>query len=273
MAKNILLGKDLKSLNVNSPTGEFLSNFIGKGGGNVKVDNINTGEPFVSLFPIREEVLASITGSMNEKGYDANQPIILWKEQNIVIDGHTRLQAAKIAGVETVPVLYASFETEEDVLDYMHRLQFNRRNITDADLIRLIMNALPKYEKKYGEGSKAEFLVKRFTGLSEGKAKKTLFVIENASDIKIRMVEAGQASINEVYRKLNKDKKTPIQKVRTNFFDEDDRQIIRCDEKGVFYFRDYEKKKERKAFVLPKFINRPELRDRIRQVIEEELGK
>lgn len=276
MAKHItLLNKDPKTLNVNAPKNDFLQSLTGKGK-TVKVSDIVTKEPFVNLFPIKEEVLQSIAENMRLNGYDDNQPVIIWKEANVLVDGHTRLQAAKLAGLASVQVFYASFQTEDEVLDYMHHIQFNRRNITDGDLIRLIINALPKYEKKYGEGSKAEFLIKRFIGLSETKAKQSIIVAEKADEKLIQKIEMMELTIRNVYEKLKSDKNTPKQKVTGDFFDqgnENEPRIVRCDEKGAFYFRDYEKKTEMKAFRLPKIINHPRIREKIRLVIEEEFGK
>lgn len=274
MAGKILIaGKDPAKLNVNIPSSVFLDQKVVK---MVQTSDIKTSKPFIDLFTINEDVLSSIIENMREKGYDDNQPVIIWKEQDTLIDGHTRLQAAKTVGITSIPAVYASFENEDMVLDYMHRLQFNRRNIGDGDLIRLIINALPKYKKRYGEGSKAEFLIKRFIGLSETKAKQAIIVAEKADEKLIQKIETMELTIRNVYEKLKSDKNTPKQKVTGDFFDhgdEDECRIVRCDDKGAFYFRDYEKKTEMKVFRLPKIINHPRIREKIRLLIEEEFGK
>lgn len=94
---------------------------------------------------------------MRKNGYDDAMPVIIWKEKDVLIDGHTRLRAAKAAGISSIPAVYASFENEESALDYMHRIQFNRRNITDADPIKLIINAIPQYEKGMAKAVKQNF--------------------------------------------------------------------------------------------------------------------
>lgn len=271
MAGKILIaGKDPAKLNVNMPSSDF---FDKKSVKMVQTTDIVTAEPFIGLYKIKEEVLGAIVENMKDQGFDDNQPVIIWKERNILIDGHTRLKASTLVGIKSIPAFYASFKTEDEALEYMHRIQFNRRNINDADLIRLIKEALPKYEKKYGEGSKAEFLAKRFIGLSEGKAKQSLVVAEKATEEDVAAIEEGLTSIYQIYMKLNKEKKEPKEKVSANFFEDDgEKRIIRTDDNGVFYFRDYEKMKELKAFVLPVFMNSPRVRERILQVIEEELG-
>ena len=276
MAKQLtLLDKNNDSLNVNSINGNtsILKTISGYGSNIkfIKINNIKISETFKNLFAIDTNVLHTITENMREKGFDNAIPIIIWKEENILIDGHTRVMAAKEVGIEEVPAVYASFPDENAVLDYMHQIQFGRRNITDADLIQLIINALPFYEKKYGNGSKAEFLSKRFFGLSESKAKQAVIVAEKGNEKDITKIKEGISTIYQIYTKLKKDKSTPKEKVSTNFFDDFDEevQVIKSDDNGAFYFRDLKKQKVVKAFSLPKYLNTPILRKRIEEVIEE----
>ena len=58
-----------------------------------------------SIFPISQDAIAQIAADMSENGYDAEQPILLWKgedEELGVLDGWHRYQAALRAGVEPV---------------------------------------------------------------------------------------------------------------------------------------------------------------------------
>ena len=48
----------------------------------------------------REEIRESIARA----GFDKGQPLSLWKDKNLLLDGHTRLAAAKEAGLIEVPV-------------------------------------------------------------------------------------------------------------------------------------------------------------------------
>ena len=79
---------------------------------------------------------------MRDENYDDSQPIILatWEGQDdpVCIDGHTRLKAATKAGIDEVPFYSYEFETEEDAFEYALRLQSNRRNLTDGDLLHCI---------------------------------------------------------------------------------------------------------------------------------------
>jgi ParB-like chromosome segregation protein Spo0J len=166
------------------------------------VDEIKTGEPFIGLLPIRDEVYEAILSSIKEHGYDKAQPVILWKERGMLIDGHTRLKAAKEAGIEYIPVINKPFGDEEAALDYVYKLQFARRNIRDGELIILAQKALEKYEKRYGEGGKPEYLAKKFPGLSVAKAKQMISVIANAAKEELDEILEERSTINTLYENL-----------------------------------------------------------------------
>ena len=219
MAKPRYAGIDADNLNSNAPKEGFIESFTESGVSMIKTSTVKTAEPFLSLFPINEDVLQSVIASMREKGFDPSQPLIIWREKKILLDGHTRLKSALTVGIDKVPVIYLSFGSEEAALDYMYHLQFSRRNVTDSELVPLAIRAMEKYEKKYGEGSKAEFLVKRFPGLSLAKAKQLSVVLDKA-DESITDIINGTKTIYNVYAHINKtkkDKTTPRQKVSPNF--------------------------------------------------------
>ena len=94
--------------------------------------------PFSTLFPITPAIKASIVGSMREHGYDPSKPVNVWKGQNLLIDGHTRREAAIECEAATIPVCYHEFADEDEALKYAIANQRDRRNLTDTDLLRLI---------------------------------------------------------------------------------------------------------------------------------------
>jgi ParB-like chromosome segregation protein Spo0J len=104
----------------------------------MKLEEIKTAEPFKSLFPIEGEVLDRIQADMREHGYDPSQPVVLWSEKGIVIDGHSRLQAAQELGLEEVQVHKKSFPDEAAALEYAVHNQRDRRNLTQAQLFKMI---------------------------------------------------------------------------------------------------------------------------------------
>ena len=102
----------------------------------MQLKHIRIKEPFCSLFVINQKTLNAVIKSMEEKGFDEAFPLIMW--DNVVIDGHTRLAAAEEVGLEEVPVYQKEFANEKQALQYAIHNQRDRRNITDAELLRCI---------------------------------------------------------------------------------------------------------------------------------------
>ena len=84
---------------------------------------------------ITEEAIQKVAASIREFGF--KQPIVI-DRNNVIIAGHTRLKAAELLGLETVPAIRADDLTPEQVKAY--RLADNKvAEATDWD-----MNALDK---------------------------------------------------------------------------------------------------------------------------------
>ncbi|QEN03335.1 hypothetical protein EW093_00975 [Thiospirochaeta perfilievii] len=173
----------------------------------ISLEEIKTGTPFVDLFPINPETLKSITEDMVTNGFDVSQPVIIWKETNVLIDGHTRCEAAKNAGLKEVVVIYESFPDVDAALVYAYGLQFKRRNLTDADRFMFsetYVNNVGHGVKKTGrkKNELAEIL-----SVSVGTAQKYITVITRGSDKTKESVCSGMLTINGAYKSLlNKEK-------------------------------------------------------------------
>ena len=98
--------------------------------------DLKTEEPFSILFEIKKANLDAIRESMTTHGYDQGQPIAVW--HGVVVDGHTRLQAAKLAKIRAIPCIYHEFKDEDEALAYAFSRQADRRNTTDADIMRAV---------------------------------------------------------------------------------------------------------------------------------------
>ena len=94
---------------------------------------IHTASPFKDLFPIREKDLKNIEESMKNNGFNSGLPITLWAGHDLtVIDGHTRLAAAKKLLFAQIPVILKDFKDEAEALKYAIEMQTNRRNLTSV---------------------------------------------------------------------------------------------------------------------------------------------
>ena len=111
----------------------------------VSSDKLSQRPPFQDLYQIDSEVLARITAHMKANGYDNGQPITVWRhelpdgeEERVVVDGNTRLQAARDAGLLEVTVIFKSFTSDAEALKYAIHNQRDRRNLTDSQIIKLV---------------------------------------------------------------------------------------------------------------------------------------
>ena len=77
--------------------------------------------------PLTEEEYKGLEESLIQNGFDETQPIILWKNHNIVVDGHNRYEISKKHNIEPV-TLEREFESRYDVIKWMLDLQLNRRS-------------------------------------------------------------------------------------------------------------------------------------------------
>jgi hypothetical protein len=184
--------------------------------------------PFSTLFAIPPSVLDALTSEMRAEGYAARYPIEVWRQRNVIVDGHTRRQAAIRAGVSEVPVFFLDFDDEASALAYMVKTQVQRRNLTESEILRYV-KAVHKPKPKGGDRGnqhtggkvakagnqaiaregKASEATAETLGVGRDKVEKALLV---ASDPEAtRAVEAGEKTINaaakEVAEKRRRERK------------------------------------------------------------------
>jgi hypothetical protein len=108
----------------------------------VDIDSLKMTPPFESLFPVDTETykqtFSMVYVNIDLMGFDKTQPIIVWKGKNIVIDGHTRLRAARQKGIKEVWVIEKEFLNDDDAIQYAVHLQRDRRKLTDADILQMV---------------------------------------------------------------------------------------------------------------------------------------
>ena len=105
------------------------------------LDQITKAEPFASLFTIKPEVFEAIKADMQANGFDPSKPVNVWKKPDgtrVLIDGYTRVRAAEELGLLRVTAYEKTFASEAEALAYAIHTQRDRRNLSDAELLRLI---------------------------------------------------------------------------------------------------------------------------------------
>lgn len=180
--------------------------------GQVKTDTLDTREPFTTLFPINRVTLEAIVKDMKGRGFDPASPIVTW--DGIVIDGHTRLEAARMNGIADVPTVGKEFADEDEAIAYAIHAQRARRNLTDSDIVRLV-GELDKRRVRGGDhmsekakasheafapaGKSAETTAE-LIGTSRQKVEKARAVLDKAAPEVKAAVASGDMTINKAYQ-------------------------------------------------------------------------
>lgn len=90
--------------------------------------------------PLSSEEAANLEASIAAHG--CREPLVVWKGHDVIVDGHNRYDICTRLGLpyQTVPM---TFDSREDVIEFMLANQLGRRNLTDiarADLRGLRFN-------------------------------------------------------------------------------------------------------------------------------------
>ena len=111
---------------------------------------LDTAPPFSTVFAVKPDVQEKIVESMTSVGYDPTKPVAVWRERNVVIDGHTRILSAIKARIFDIPVAFFSFASEDDALLYAITSQVHRRNLSQSELLTAV-KAVDKIKARGGD--------------------------------------------------------------------------------------------------------------------------
>jgi len=206
------------------------------------LNSIKLQDPFVSLFNKPDKIINSLSANMEAEGYDDAHPLVVWgvdPETNILVDGHCRFEAAKQAGIDEVPVKVCMFNDENEAIEYAIRNQVDRRNLTEAELLRCI-EELDK-RKKQGErtdiatdvaAGRSSSQTAEIVGTNRGKVEKARKVIEKGDKKTKEKIESGELTINKAYNDIKDKEKSKTEK-RQDRINGDVRDIIKDTKKAA----------------------------------------
>lgn len=176
----------------------------------ILIDKIEPHEDFKSLFKIGDELLERITNSIRENSFDASQPLHIWAKaeddgsiHNYLIDGYTRLEAARNAGLDTVPYFEHKFETFDEAYRYALSLQVNRRNLEGGELLRNVSRLLGTDFIQNAEGKKSEAIAE-VLGVSSRTVEEAISVAKNADEETLAEIDSGEKSVHKAYKETKK---------------------------------------------------------------------
>ena len=102
------------------------------------------------LFPLSNEEYETLKESIKNEGLI--QPITIWNdyfnESSYIVDGHNRYNICNELNIEPL-FIEKEFKTEDDVLEWIDRNQFGRRNLNDLQR-KIVIGRMYESRKKQG---------------------------------------------------------------------------------------------------------------------------
>ena len=177
----------------------------------VPVSEIKTIPELSEIFTKQDKVVEDIEKSMNKNGFQNEEPIVIAKLPNGTIlgvaDGNTRLMVAKKIGLDEVPVVYKTFGSLKDAIQYAKDRQFHRRNLSQAEIYNYANNLDSiNMEDRNGEGRATERLAEEL-GISASTIEHARTVENRADEETKEKIKNNELSINQAYQKVRKSKK------------------------------------------------------------------
>lgn len=176
----------------------------------VDINTLQFDEDFKAMFKQEEDKVERIVSSMITSGFDVSQPLIILPDGRI-IDGNSRYLAATKAGIRFVPVIIKEFSSKDEALKYELHLQLDRRNLTDAEIIKAFQKLESMKAKAKAEGKPTEEFTDENIGKKINKSprqvQKLRELSKKADSEILDKVAKGDISINQAYSEIKKTEK------------------------------------------------------------------
>jgi len=145
----------------------------------------------------------------NIKTYGLRDPLIVWLEEDVLIDGHNRYDICEELQIEPKYVYY-SFKDKYDVLSFIIENQIIRRNLQPYEKIEIYVKLKAELNKE-GSSKKTTkkdkkhntlLLLAEKTGYSHDTLHKAFYIDKNGSHDLKQQLRNGIISISQAYNKL-----------------------------------------------------------------------
>jgi N6-adenosine-specific RNA methylase IME4 len=169
--------------------------------------------------PLTDDELAQLEANLVAEG--CRDPLVVWDEEGVLLDGHNRLEVCERRGL-AYQTVRLSFAERRDALAWVIRNQFGRRNLTPYTRAQLALKLEPlvaakakanqraaggALPQKSAEPVETRREVAKAAGLSHDTIARVKVIEERAApEIKAKLA-AGEATINAVYRDIKREKK------------------------------------------------------------------
>jgi len=170
------------------------------------INEIKIDPEIAGIFKISDKVLKKLQEQIENFGYNEEEPVVIWKGKNILVDGRTRYTASKNAKLEKIPVFEKEFENREAALLYTFQRQVMRRNLTGAEILTAVQTIKGRKEHNDGTGRAAENLAEDL-GVSAATVYEAIKIQREGTPEDLKAVKKGEKSIKKVYNEIVERKK------------------------------------------------------------------
>lgn len=191
---------------------------------------IRIDKEFKSLIPpLSDEEFKQLEENILRDGI--REPLVMWHVPNgddILIDGHNRWEiSAKHAGIP-FDIKRMTFDTREDVIQWIILNQFGRRNLSAYDRSLLALKLKPllaRQAKKRMKAGKADPVQKsaqgktrdevaKVAGVSHDTIHKVEVIEEKATPRTKQLIRDGKLSINQAYNSVHPKQPDPVKQAK-----------------------------------------------------------
>lgn len=195
----------------------------------VPIVQIKTDPSFSNLFEIKPEDLQKIIDNIQEYGFDESEPLKLW--DGLLVDGYTRLAAARECGLKTLPVVHLQFTDRNQAQLYAIHKQTLRRQLTDKELLKLLpvvdqlrragrkpaSTELPQNGGNSGRQPTSAQKTANLIGIKPRKVEKARRILKANDQQTLQQVLDGLLSIDAANKKLSKQAKSKPDNVKDDY--------------------------------------------------------
>lgn len=188
------------------------------------------------------------------KEFGVLSPLVVWKEQNILLDGHHRWEICSKNKIKDYKITYLNFNNKDDAMIWMINNQFGKRNLGNFEKARLALKLEPLWQKKAEENQKSGKEVSekdkvdtnkelsKIAGVGKdtiSKVKKILDAVEKSKNLELKIedqkvkpdvlmkrLKNNSLTINTVYHEIVKLLKTPEAIKKEEAKEEDKAEIL-----------------------------------------------
>lgn len=154
---------------------------------------INIDAEFEKLLtPLAAEEFAELEKQILKEG--CRHKLVIWKEENILIDGHNRYKICKKHGKPYEPY-YMKFSNRDEVVLWIIKNQLARRNLTDFQRGDLVLKKESLISSRSNQGVRTDLFpnLEKGSGLNTLKEMARMADMSSASLAKVKKIKAKAA--------------------------------------------------------------------------------